>query len=138
MGRTITNANDCGFTVISHTKRITGKCPMCETEFDVLFDLKQGETQYTCPCGYFYLNAESEDVNEDNHNVPKEEWKRRLAKSRGIMIEVKCNACNTTKMVEDTGSDLIAMPLHGKPGHMGACIGSGGLAYKTGKIQRKD
>ena len=68
--------------VVSHTKKVEGKCPMCETEFNIEFDLKNGPTDYRCPCGYFRFDAEDEHLSEDNHGVPKKEWIKRCQQAK--------------------------------------------------------
>ncbi|MFH0779850.1 MAG: hypothetical protein V1928_03235 [Parcubacteria group bacterium] len=74
MGFNTYTVKEYGFEIVSHVKRIKGKCPMCGTEFD----LSKGESDYDCPCGYFHFDAESESLNEDNHNIPQEAWLRKL------------------------------------------------------------
>ncbi len=63
--------------IVSHTKRVEGKCPMCGKEFDIEFDLLNGPVDYKCICGYFFFDAESDSFSEDNHGIPKEEWIQR-------------------------------------------------------------
>ncbi|MCX6744882.1 MAG: hypothetical protein NTX82_05140 [Candidatus Parcubacteria bacterium] len=60
-----------------HYKRIAGKCPMCAKEFDITFDLQNGQTDYECVCGYFRFDAENDRFTEDNHNISKEDWVQR-------------------------------------------------------------
>jgi len=84
MGYNSSTVTDSGFEIVAHTKRIKGECPMCGKEFDIEFDLKDGVSDYGCPCGYFRFDADSENVTKDNHGIPQEEWKRRLAENLNL------------------------------------------------------
>ena len=74
MGWSTESATSFGFEA-TRLVRVKGVCEQCGTPFQLEGSDSDG---YGCPCGYFHWDFLSDNVIVDNHNVPTEEWKRRL------------------------------------------------------------